>query len=302
MERYEIEAFLTLAEELHFGRAAEQLRVSTGRISQTIQSIERRIGTALFERTSRRVALTPVGARFRDELRPGYDLIQQAVRAATAAGRGVPGVVSVGFTGPGSGKFVLDAAAILSGTYPETEVQIRELPLFKGIAALRDDLVEVVLSCEPVDEPDLSVGPVLRRLPLLLAVPNAHPLARRDALTIEDLADITLIGIPSSSPAIELGPQHTQSGRPIRYGRTAKTLQEAISLVGAGEGGFLVGDEGPCFRTHPHVTYVPIEDAPDLESRLIWRTSRENARIRAFAEAARTASETPCHSTRSAAR
>ncbi|OZM81281.1 hypothetical protein CFP66_17160 [Pseudonocardia sp. MH-G8] len=64
-QRHEIEVFLTLAEELHFGRTGERLGISQGRVSQTVQRLERRFGLLLFQRTSRRVAITPAGARFR---------------------------------------------------------------------------------------------------------------------------------------------------------------------------------------------------------------------------------------------
>ena len=63
LERHEIEAFLTLAEELHFGRTAERLHVSTARVSQTIRKLERRVGAPLFDRTSRRVELSPAGGQ-----------------------------------------------------------------------------------------------------------------------------------------------------------------------------------------------------------------------------------------------
>jgi hypothetical protein len=74
VEQRDIEIFLTLAEELHFGRTAERLHVSTARVSQTIKKLERGIGTTLFERTSRHVALTPIGRRLDDDKRPdiGY--------------------------------------------------------------------------------------------------------------------------------------------------------------------------------------------------------------------------------------
>ncbi|MEV0293258.1 LysR substrate-binding domain-containing protein [Nocardia sp. NPDC050710] len=297
MERYEIEAVLTLADELHFGRAAERLRVSTGRVSQTIQALERRIGAPLFERTSRRVSLTPVGAQFADELRPAYDLIRQAIERATSAGRGIPGVLEVGFTGAGAGQFVMEAAETFGRKHPGTEVRIRELPLFESVAALRNDLVDVALVCYPVADPDLTVGPVLRALPRMLVLPLTHPLARRTALTQEDLADITLIGAPTELPAIVLDdriPQFTPSGRPIRHGEPADTFQEAISLVGAGKGGFIVGDEGSCFRGYPGITYLPIEDGPPLQGRLTWRTSRETGRIKAFHEAALAVSQSHC--------
>lgn len=297
MERNEIEAFLALADELHFGKSAQRLQVSTGRVSQMIQGLERRFGAPLFERTSRRVALTPVGKQFLDDLRPGHDLIQQAIERATAAGRGVPGVLEVGFVGAGAGTFVLEAADRFTTTYPGAEVRIRELPLFEGSAALRADLVEMVLMFHPVDGPGLAVGPVLRNLPRLLALPSGHPLAARDSVSLNDLADITLIGAPDSTPPIVAAdrvPKWTPDGRPIRHGKRAGTFQEAISLVGNGAGAFVVGDEGSCYRAHPRVTYLPIEDAPPLQGRLIWRESRENARIRAFNEAAVAASGSDC--------
>ena len=72
MEQREIEIFLTLAEELHFGRTAERLHVSTTRVSQTIRKVERQIGVPLFERTSRRVVLTPIGRDLEEGLRPAF--------------------------------------------------------------------------------------------------------------------------------------------------------------------------------------------------------------------------------------
>lgn len=303
MERYEIEAFLTLADELHFGKSAERLKVSTGRVSQTIQSLERRIGAPLFERTSRRVTLTPVGRQFLDDLRPGHDLIQLAVERATTAGRGVPGVLEIGFVGAGASTFLLEAADRFADDHPGAEVRIRELPLYEGTSALRADLVEMVFLFHPVDGTGLGVGPVLRRLPRLLAVPNGHPLAARDSVSLNDLADITLIGAPGSTPPVvaeDRVPTRTPDGRPIRHGKTANTFQEATALVGAGEGGFILGDEGSCYRAHPRITYLPIDDAPPLDGRLVWRESRENARIRAFNQAALATGRSDCRKPRSA--
>ncbi|MFD0853538.1 LysR family transcriptional regulator, partial [Actinomadura adrarensis] len=72
MELRDIEIFLTLAEELHFGRTATRLRISPARVTQAIQKQERHIGGPLFERTSRTVRLTPLGSQLRDDLRPVY--------------------------------------------------------------------------------------------------------------------------------------------------------------------------------------------------------------------------------------
>src|ERR671921_1643490 len=73
LERYEVEAFLTLAEELHFGRTAERLHMSTAGVSQAIRKLERRVGVPLFHRTSRQVTLSAVGRQLHDDLRPAWE-------------------------------------------------------------------------------------------------------------------------------------------------------------------------------------------------------------------------------------
>lgn len=104
MERVELECFLILAAELHFGRTADRMRLSRARVSQLVQRLERRIGAPLFVRTSRRVALTALGKQLRDDLEPHHRAVEAAVARATAAARGIKrgikGVLHVGFSSP----------------------------------------------------------------------------------------------------------------------------------------------------------------------------------------------------------
>lgn len=85
VEMGEIAAFLAVADELHFGRAAQRLHVSTARVSQTIKSLERQVGGPLFERTSRRVSLTPLGLTLLAEFRPAYDRLQHGLQQGLQA-------------------------------------------------------------------------------------------------------------------------------------------------------------------------------------------------------------------------
>jgi hypothetical protein len=118
MERHEVETFLALAEELHFGRTAQRLRLSTARVSQTIRRLERRVGAPLFERTSRTVALTPIGRQFRDDLEPARALMNAALGRAIAAAREVSRVLRVGFLGPTAGDFLLAAVSAFGEHHP----------------------------------------------------------------------------------------------------------------------------------------------------------------------------------------
>src|SRR5690242_11351597 len=107
MEQREIEAFLTLAVELHFGRTAERLQLTTVRVSQAIKTLERRVGAPLFERTGRQVELTPIGRQLEADLRPAYESMRNGLQRAINAGRGIDGVLRVGFVNAAAGRLVL---------------------------------------------------------------------------------------------------------------------------------------------------------------------------------------------------
>jgi DNA-binding transcriptional LysR family regulator len=288
VEQREIEIFLTLAEELHFGRAAERLHVSTARVSQTIRKLERQIGAPLFERTSRRVVLTSIGSRLEEDLRPAYEQTRAGIERAIAAGRGVDGELKAGFVGTVVGRFLHDVAETFHTRHPACEVQIREARYNDFLDLLRAGELDLVLVPVSVKEPDLASSPVLFSEPIVLAVSARHPFARRDSVTLEDLARDRVLR-PASIPEYmreELAPNTTPSGRPIEPGPEFGTVQEMLSLIGAGQGVFPVPAHATRYDTRPDIAYVPISDGPPRERRLIWRTTAETTRIRAFTQAA----------------
>lgn len=289
MERYEIEAFLTLAEELHFGRTAERLRVSTTHISKTIKRLESRIGAPLFERTSRRVSLTPLGRQLHDDLAAAYTQIQQGLRNAIAAGRGISGVLRVGYFSSAGGQFLLKVIDRFTAAHPDCEVQIKELQLSDGVSPLRSNEIEIMLGALPNREPDLTTGPVLYSEAKMLAVSTRHPFARRSSVSLEDLTNDKMLrnppGIPDYWNEIHQ-PSHTPSGRAIPWGPSADTFPEILALVGAGRGVYPCSDQVTRFYLRPDVTYVPLTDAPPLEFGLAWRTAGQTRLVEAFVRAA----------------
>ena len=102
MELRDIEIFLTLAEELHFGRTAERLHITTSRVSHVIKKQERRIGAPLFDRTSRAVRLTSAGDRLYRTLRPAYQQILEGIDEVSAAANDSGGTLTIGTMGPQS--------------------------------------------------------------------------------------------------------------------------------------------------------------------------------------------------------
>lgn len=289
LERHEIEAFLTLAEELHFGRTAERLRVSTARISQTIRKLERRVGVPLFARTSRRVELSPTGRRLYDDLRPAWATMTAALARAIETGRGFTGTLRVCFTGAAAGQLLVGATELFRERHPDCDVRIREAQLADLMPWLRDGEVDLALAAFPVREPGIDSGPVLVSEARFLAVPVGHSFAGRDAVSVEDLATVTMLQLPDTLPEslrADHTPAATPAGRPIRAGRSAATIQEMLTLVGAGHGVFPVGANVRRYYARPDVAYVHLHDAPPLHWGLLWRTDNATARVHAFSEAA----------------
>lgn len=290
MELRDIEIFLTLAEELHFGRTAERLHVSQARVSQAIKQQEQRIGAALFERTSRRVALTPIGAQLYGELRIGYQRIVEAVAAATATARGDSGRLVLGVTGP-LGHEIAPTIDLFRTCHPACDLQMREVVFSDPFGPLRAGDVDIALVWFPVHEPDLTTGPVMVTEPLVIAASARHPLAARGRVRMEDLGDFPVMRSASPIPDYweqAVQPRTTPSGRPIVRGPFVSTWEEVLAAVTTSDAVSFSGAHATRYHARSDVTYLPIDDGHTLEWGLIWRTETDRPLIRAFVDAART--------------
>lgn len=287
MERRDIEVFLTLAEELHFGRTAERLRVSQARVSQTVAALERRIGAPLFARTSRRVALTPIGARLRADLAPAFAQIEAGVARAVAAGRELGGELPVGFEAPGVADLVrplLDAYRV-----PGRAVAVREAAFTDVFGGLRAGEVDALVTLLPVAEPDLVVGPVVLVEPVVLAVAADHPFARREHVTLDDLARDTVLRAARPAPPYWRDPPEpwrTPGGAPVSRGQVFGTFQELLAAVAAGTGICPLAAHAADHFARPSLRFVPFRDAPAVSWALVRRAAGETARVRALFELA----------------
>jgi DNA-binding transcriptional LysR family regulator len=244
LERHELDAFLTLAEELHFGRTAERLHLSTARVSQTIAKLERRVGVPLFNRTSRRVELTVVGRRLEEEIRPAWNGIAAAVERAVDTGRGLTGTLRVAFVGAAGGQLMAGAADLFRGGEPGCQVQLHEAQMSEVFPWIRDQVVDLALAPGPAHEPGLVSGPVLVREARMLAVSVGHPFARRESVSLQDLARVRLLRLPEGVPDSlqdHYAPSVTSAGHPIAHGPATKTFNETLTLIGAGQDAFIVG-------------------------------------------------------------
>ncbi|MFE2166574.1 LysR family transcriptional regulator [Streptomyces sp. NPDC059447] len=295
-DRDELDCFLILTEELHFGRTAERMLLSRARVSQLVQRLERRIGAPLFLRTSRTVALTVLGRQLRDDLEPHHRGIAAALERAAATARAADGVLHVGFAAPPAGELVLRAAETLRLTHPGLAVELCEVPLSDPFGQLRSGDFDVQVSEFPVREADLGEGPALLTDRRVLAVAAGHPLAARESVSLEDLAEVTLLAVAGDLPAYRRehhAPARTPGGRPIRRGTEVMNMQEALMLVAAGQGALLTAAHTATYYTRPGVAYVPFTDAEPVGYGLVWRAADHSGAVRAFAQAVREAAGAP---------
>lgn len=290
LERREIECLLTLREELHFGRAARQLHVSQSRVSQTVRSVEERIGGRLFERTSRRVRLTALGDSFTSRLLPLYQQLVGAYDEAVARARRPAGTVRLGFSGPDGGQYAAGLLRITRTSAPECEVALYEVPAGDLLGPLRRDEVDVLVTPLPVEEPDLTVGPVIAHEPRLLAVPSRHRAATRPGVSIEEVAGETMFAPATTAPDYWWDfhlPSVTPRGREVRRRQRVRTYPEILFLVAAGRGVAPLPELVARHHAQPDVVFVPILDLPAVPVATVWRTAEDNARIRTVVESSR---------------
>jgi DNA-binding transcriptional LysR family regulator len=284
----DIEIFLTLAEELHFGRTAGRLHLAQPRVTRVIAELERHAGGRLFERTSRNVRLTPLGVRLRDRLRPAYAQLIAAFDDARRAARDKAGELRIGFTLTTHGETLTRLASAFEAGHHGCRAVLSEVDMFRPYDALRSGEVDVLFNWLALSEPDLTIGPMIDSRERVLAVGPSHPLAGRRMIQAEELADYDVTGVFQTLPPALLDaimPPRTPSGRPVR--RThARGTHEMLDEIARGRCVHLTVTDVMLLRRDDIVS-VPIDGLPPLPLGLIWCTGHENARIRALADTTR---------------
>jgi len=241
MELRHLRYFVAVAEELHFGRAAERLRMAQPPLSQQIKALEEELGARLFERNRRKVELTPAGAALLEEAR---DILRRAAdlgRLARATAGGEAGRLEIAFTG--SVPFNDAMPHILNAfrrAYPAVWVSLREMSTGSQIEAVAEGRLDIGFA-RPADS-NLPPGVAARRLlreRLVLALPADHPLAGRDRLTMNEVAGEALVMHPrhiGTGLYDKIATLCGRAGFAPRVAVEAHQMSTMISLVGAGLG------------------------------------------------------------------
>src|SRR5215472_8355681 len=201
LELRELRIFLMLADELHFGRTAERLGISQPGVSEAVRILESRLGVKVFDRTSRRVRLTPAGEELKRHLAPALAAVDRALAETSQLSRAVRGLLRVGFVLTTEGPALSRLITVFQARYPGCEVRLQEVETFDAYRTLRRGEIDVLCNWLAVDEPDLTAGAAFAHYPRALAVSPAHRLAGQATVSIEELASEEVALFPPTTPS-----------------------------------------------------------------------------------------------------
>lgn len=290
----QIRGFVAVADELHFGRAAERLQMTQPPLSRQIQKLERAVGVQLLERDNRRVELTAAGEAFLVEARRLLVLAGGSLEQARRIQAGAAGTVRIGFTAASTFGVLAALLNWISESYPDIHLDLSELVTREQTAQLLNGEIDVGLARPPFDRSAFA-SRLIHREGLLLAVPEGHRLAQLDRpVAADELA---------SEPLIMYHPIKARYFYdlvvrvvPVANENTVHTVSQVLtmlSLVAGGRGVAFV----PATSTRlgiPGVEFRSLSGLPaePVELHLLWARENRNPAVRSVVDCVVQASPT----------
>ncbi|MDN5895043.1 MAG: LysR substrate-binding domain-containing protein [Nocardioides sp.] len=267
MELRHLRYFVAVAEECHFGRAAERLHMAQPPLSQQIRQLEKELGVSLLHRTTRKVSLTLAGERYLERARAILAEVDRAGLEAARVDAGEVGRVSIGFIGSATYALLPTLARRLRETFPEIEFDFTgEMLTPRQVTALLDGSIDIALMRTPVQEEEIDVR-VVRREPLVVALPENHPLAARESIRVAELKDEPFITYPSEHRSLlhdaVLSAAQRAGFQPRRAAQVGETSTMVV-FVAAGLGVAVVPEPVAALQL-PGVVFKPLTGAGSVE-------------------------------------
>lgn len=291
---------MVVAEELHFGRAAERLGMAQPPLSRTIRDLERRLGVRLFERSTRHVALTAAGEVFLRDARTALDAITAAGRRARNAGRPSP-LLQLALKADNDAGLLPRILTAYQGEETALPVELVLGGRGEQAQALRDGRADVALLVSPFDDRGLDFEPLLTE-PRLAVLAATDPLAARSSLRLADLAGRRLPdGTPvdqdeSSRPRTAPGGERPQAAQRELVAGTQQPVSDLTQIFRLIELGGVV-----CFlptwvtRRYPlpGIAYRPVSDLQPATMAVAWPQDARSPAVAAFVRAASSVTAAP---------
>jgi DNA-binding transcriptional LysR family regulator len=274
--------FVAVAEELHFGRAAERLHIAQPVLSRQIRALEDELSSQLFVRDRRHTELTGAGRQLLEDARP---LLANADALRRRIGRTAHGSDSfaVGFM---PGLIVTAAVRALSAVHSDLTVDVIRTSWDDQVEVVHDGRVDVSYVRLPIDPVGLKVVSLFSE-PRFAALPGDHRLAGKETISIADLANEHLLQNPDAVPEWQEIAAEMRSRNIRRPVPAIRTVEEKLEHVATGHGIVILPRSTAIFYRRPDVTCIPVEDISPNQVSLAWDASRRSTLIYEFADLAR---------------
>lgn len=274
MEPRQIHYFQEIAEEEHFGRASERLRIAQPALSRQMKLLETELGVDLFERLPRGVRLTVAGRVFLERCREISALMAQAVSDARAAASGSMGTLKIGFIEVAAWQGVIpDTLRRFRAAYPSLELKLAAMASTEQIEAVKDGRIDAGFAYNATSGADLDIV-ALDRHPVLLAIPDDHPLAAAAEIRLADLVGQPFIGFrrqASERYHDDLARAFAEAGVELDIIQEMESEPDMLALVNAGVG-LAFANACQRWRMPPGLRFVPVSDVRvELELSLVHR-------------------------------
>ncbi|MER5669612.1 LysR family transcriptional regulator [Pseudonocardia alni] len=274
MEIRWLEAFVAVAEELHFGRAADRLGIAQSPLSQTVRRLERELDTTLFERSTRSVALTPAGRALLPHVRRAFDELELGREATRATDGVVHGTVAIGFSGALNHHTLSPLTRAVRHRYPGVTLALTgRVMTGDGVTQVERGDLDIAFVGLPIDPSPLATRLVARE-PLGAVLPVDHRLAQEPAIDLAELAGEPFVSTPASAGSAL---QRLAVEACARAGFRPEVVQEStdpflvLTLVAAGVGVALMASSISVI-VPPGAVYVPLRDEPTyMQHAIAWR-------------------------------
>ncbi|WP_026735769.1 LysR family transcriptional regulator [Fischerella sp. PCC 9605] len=289
MELRHLRYFVTLAEELHFGRAAERLHIAQPPLSQQIQQLETELGFQLFHRTKRTVQLTEAGQIFLGEVQQILRQLEQAVQLGRQASRGLRGQVVIGFVSSAAYNVLPTILQTFRTCIPDVNLELHELTTDQQLQWLRDGRIDVGFLRPPVEE-DTFCWEIIFNESLVVALPEVHPLANQSSVSLSSLKNELFILFPRPlAPGLydSIISFCQQANFSPSVAQEAIQMQTIVSLVAA-EMGVAIVPESLQHLQRTGVVYKPMQElTPKVTLAMIWLRDNTSATVQRFLEVVR---------------
>ncbi len=278
--------FITVAEELHFGRAADRLHMAQPPLSQQIRQLEAELGFQLFHRTKRSVQLTEAGQVFLADCQKILRQLDQAVRTGQQASRGELGQLAIGFVSSAAYSVLPPILQTFRATLPQVRLELHELTTDQQLQWMQDGRIDLGFVRPPVEDEQFRLMTIFQE-PLVVALPIAHPLVNQPQVSLAALASEAFILFPRPlapglyDQIISLCQQAKFSPNVVQE---AIQMQTIVSLVAAEIGIAIVPVSLQNLQRTGVVYKSLLESTPQAAIALAWRTQDTSATAQRFLE------------------